>query len=167
MGKYNKTSYINGKKFQEKLKERGCVLRRVSKDILGKGDGYIARCLRNGIMNTECLEKLCIMYNLKSKDYVIIEEKPQPKTMTVEKALKTVAIDPTASGVTEEVEPMDMKVIADKLDTLIVGIAQLNRSIASMSVKDDIDNLSDGISRVNSTLNIINGRCKDICDSWK
>ena len=57
----------------------------------------------------------------------------------------------------------DMTMVVRKLDALIMGIAGLSKAIATMSMKEDMDNLNYGISKVNSTLNIISGRCKDMC----
>ena len=166
MGKYSKTTLINGEELRKALKENNCVVVRVSKEILGKTKSYIGECLKKGVMNTECFNKLCVMYNLKPDDYIVIEEpKLEPVVVApVEEALKMAAED---TELEMKTEPMDMAMVVKKLDALIIGIAGLNKAITAISMKEDMDNLSDGISRMNSTLNIINGRCKDICDQWK
>ena len=164
MGKYSKTVIINGVALEKALKENKVKFGLISKSVLNKGTGYLRTSVNRGVINKECLEKICIMYNLKAKDF-IIEEEPKPqkeRTMPVEQALKAIAV--SEERVAETTETVDMAMIAKKLDTLIIGIAGLNKAITSLSVKADIDSLNDGVGRVNSTLNIINGRFRDMQD---
>lgn len=180
MGKYSKTTLINGDELRKALKANNCTVVRVSKEILGKTKSYIGECLKKGVMNTECFNKLCVMYNLKPDDYIIVEEpksdvatngdmvkailKSEPTIAPVEEALKMITEDAELEA---KADTVDMTMVVRKLDALIMGIAGLSKAIAAMSMKEDMDNLNYGISKVNSTLNIISGRCKDMCDQWK
>lgn len=74
---------IDGKKLDQILAKTALPNTDISKFVLGKGDAYLADCIRNNNINEETFELLCEFLKIDKKE-VLLDETVNPKEQTQE-----------------------------------------------------------------------------------
>lgn len=154
---------IDGDAYREALKATGFTPTKISSVFLGRDKTYLSNACITGRINKDDFAKLNDMFNFKAEDYILTEES-------------------LAFGKPETQNAVDLKPLEDKIDLLIKAVEALTKVQLDIYKKHgnalgsivqntrlqlehqdiDLDSIDDGISKVNSSLNVVKGRLDDI-----
>lgn len=163
-GKSAKMVKINGVKLRGLIEDKGFSMKQLSTGLLGMSDAVIGTSVRNNSIEKSHLEKICFIFNENVDDYIVKEEvKPDVKVPDNPA--------PSVSDNSEIVKALNTLIALQteqnkKLDILQASITALTEGQKKMQehLDIDLDSIDDGLSKVNSAMNVVNGRLRDICN---
>ena len=170
-----KTIVIDGEKFKNDLPQE-YPHSAISQKILGKSKSFLTYAFKAGRIKNDDLERLCFVFNLNKDDYIIKEEEKIKQEEVSEQKEETVVA-----------EAIDVKEITDRLDKLVETVGELTTIMKAMAtaqinmqhkldslemttfainegLKVNLDSINTEMAKSNSSLNVIKGRLKDLCD---
>ena len=172
-GRKPETIVINGEKFKHDLPE-GYSYAAISQKILGKSKSFLTYTFKTGKIKLDDFERICFVFNLNKENYLSKEE-PVIKEET------PIVTETTVSPTTNSTE------ITDRLDKLVETVCELTTIMKAMAtaqinmqhkldslemttfainegLKVNLDSINTEMAKTNSSLNVIKGRLKDLCD---
>lgn len=182
---YGKTIGIDSDKLKndlDKLPKKMRSLSRISTKVLGKNTRYMKECFNKNGMNKDCLEKLCGVFGLNMRDYVVVP-KLTPTVITsvdpIEEEVVSIVLEETQpdnmdlNGIVKSISELTKAVnhlitiesnICKKMESIEQRLAKIEMATAHTSkvVGDSLNSVDEGVAKVNSKLNIVNGRLGDI-----
>ena len=153
---------VDGEKLKNDILDKGFSIEKVSEGILNLNKSTLSGCLRRGVIAEENMNKLCYMFGFNLDDYILKEVKPDV-TVSDNPA-------PSISDNSEVVKALNTLIALQteqnkKLDILQASITALVEGQKKMQehLDIDLDSIDDSLSKVNSNMNVANGRLRDIC----
>lgn len=176
-GFYGKTVTIDSARLRTDIKslpKKMNEYKNISVKVLGKSPGYLDHCFRKGGMNRDSLDKLCGVFGFNPNDYVVVSkpepvvvvepetEKPQEQTQPTNNSDIVAAIKELTKSVNQLmiIQTTALKKL-DAMETRLTKIEGNKKSINEMT-EVGLESIDDSIAKVNSKLNIVNGRLEDI-----
>lgn len=167
---------INSQMLSDAIKKSGLDQTRLSTMLLGKNNAYISQSIVRGTFDKDELQKLCTFLGIEYKLVVVTAEMLKQKEIVNPKdnvpivpQLETLICGTNLmyenqGKMIELMEQMliEIKALNAKQNRLENALGQIVQN--SIMVKDNTAKLHDDNSSIKSTLNLINGRVKDITD---
>lgn len=155
---------INGIKLRGLIEDKGFTMSQLSTGLLGMSDAVIGNSVRNNFIAKEHLDKICFIFNEKSEDYIVKDE-PKPETIIHNNPVPV----PVMSGADNKTLQEMLALMAEqnkKMDLMISSLTTLIEGQKKMQehLDIDLDSIDDGLSKLNSSMNVVNGRLRDICN---
>lgn len=165
------TVKINGEAYKEAIKETGYPAVKISSLLLGRDKTYLANAFSTGSINKDDFAKLNEMFNLNADDYIlepVAAKEPVPTPfppnikVVVDMSQLEEKLDKLIKAIdAETVALLDIRKKQNSLENALGKIVQ-NTQLLLEHQDIDLDSIDDGISKVNSSLNVVKGRLDDI-----
>ncbi len=161
---------IDGEAYKQAIKNTGFTPSKISTAFLGRDNTYLSHAFCDGRIDKDAFAKINNMFSLNGEDYIVEEtpaDYPEPaKPQNVSVSVDTSKLEEKLDSLIKAIEglttvELDTRKKLNSLENALGKIVQ-NTQLSLEHQDIDLDSIDDGISKVNSSLNIIKGRLDDI-----
>lgn len=161
---------IDGEAYKQAIKSTGFTPAKISTAFLGRDNTYLSHAFCDNRIDKDAFAKINNMFSLNGEDFIVEEtptDYPEPaKPQNVNVSVDTSKLEEKLDSLIKAVEDLTTVELdtRKKLNSLENALGQIvSNTKLSLEHQDiDLDSIDDGISKVNSSLNIIKGRLDDI-----